>query len=158
MNELNQQQDALVLCNEIISIITKKHKFNDETLLLNVKDLMTLINKNNNDKTKGTKISRGRTLSDPGGNEMTEVLTTTSDRDISTLIYEGKHLIKKNQPLAAINILKRVVNMLKKRVSEGDDIVIDKRVVGCYQKMGDCYGMLKEYDEVRVVLCLIMPL
>jgi tetratricopeptide (TPR) repeat protein len=164
--------EALVCCVDIQQIVDTTDHFADKSLVCQVQPLVARINQLTK-PINGTKshctssssaiaatssISPSLPPSSLTQAALTITPSTTSihhdtspclDIPTLTLTDQATHLLSKNQPLAAIKLYHRCLQLLQE---EGDDI--QPPAVTCYDGLGDCYCRLKEYDEVSVNVCL----
>jgi hypothetical protein len=137
---------ALACCRDIQSIISSTKHFADQSLVCEIDPLILRIQKRKEVKTAAVYSTIASS-----DHSLTPLSSSSSLRDISTLIHESERSILMNQPLAAIKALKKCISLMQKRVRDGDDSLPDGRIVSCFQSAGDCYSRLQEYDEVVLI-------
>lgn len=154
---------ALKCCQGIQKIILRTKHFADQSLVSELGPLILRIQKcqevqqNSIQPTFSDNIPVG-----PAPSPTTTITSipasssssSSSARDITTLLHESQRSITMNQPLAAIKSLKKCITLMKRRVGDKEDSVVDPRIVSCFQNVGDCYGRLQEYDEVNNTITL----
>jgi hypothetical protein len=148
---------ALHCCREIQNIISHTNHFADQSLVSEIDPLISRIQKQKEENSV-TAETISSTPSATAILPLTSVpstiaaaaVTEATSRDIATLLHESQRCIAMNQPSAAIKTLKKCISVIRRRGAEENESVTDPRIVVCFQRMGDCFKKLQEYDEVLV--------
>lgn len=155
---------AMSGCDDIQAVAARVKSFTDKSLLGDVKNLVSQIHYFQ--RKLQLKAEEEEASSMLPTDRQTETSTNTSEligmssppssqipNTITSLLQRSTVDMAKNQPLAALQSLKQCLILMQRRVHDCEDSLLDSRVVECYRRMGDCFQMTSDFDEVCYSWC-----